>query len=424
MLLESNFILQAGEKKNMIRLAIIGAGNRGMEVYGKLALNYRDDVKVVSIVEPLDLKRKECARQHSVQDELCFKNYHDFFEKDKLADAVIIANHDQRHYEPAKLAILKGYDVLLEKPVAVDAAEIRELAGLSKKYPDRLFMVCHVLRYAPFFQELKKLVDGKSIGRIVNIQHNENIGYYHFVHSYVRGNWRKVSESSPLVLAKSCHDMDILLWLAGSSCKSVSAFGGVAYFNRENAPDYAAPMCKDCKEINSCPYSAYKIYLDSEVWPGNVVAPLKTREELELKLKEGPYGRCAYYCDNDTIDHMSSAIEFANGISAVFSLSAFTANISRTIKIMGTHGEIRGDMLSNQIEISVFGSKKDIIVPPVVESGHGGGDLMLFKEFVDCMKDKNRECLTTVELSLESHLMALAAEKSRITKRTVDMDEM
>jgi len=407
----------------MIRLAIIGAGNRGMEVYGKLALDHPEDVKVVSVVEPLDSKRNECARQHSINDELCFGNYHDFFKRDKIADAVIIANHDREHYEPAKLAILKGYDVLLEKPIAVDAGEIRELAGLSRKYPDRLFMVCHVLRYTPFFRELKRLVDEKSIGRLVSIQHNENIGYYHYVHSYVRGNWRKVSESSPLVLAKSCHDMDILLWLAGSSCKSITAYGGAAYFSRENAPDYAVPRCKDCTEIDSCPYSAYRIYQNPEVWPGNVAAPSKTPEELELELKEGAYGRCVYYCDNDTIDHMSSAMEFANGTSAVFSLSAFTANISRTIKLMGTHGEIRGDMLSNEIAVSTFGGKTEIIVPPVVEGGHGGGDAMLFKEFIDVMKNRNKECLTTVELSLESHLMALAAERSRITRQTVSMED-
>jgi predicted dehydrogenase len=406
----------------MIRIALIGAGNRGMEVYGELALKFPDEVEVVSVVEPLEYKRRECARRHTIPEELRFKNCIDFFEKDRLADAVIIANHDRDHYEPARRAALKGYDVLLEKPVAVDAAEIRELAGLSGQYPGRLFMVSHVLRYAPFFQELKRLVDGGAIGRIVSIQHNENIGYFHFAHSYVRGNWRKVSESSPLVLAKSCHDMDILQWLADSHCKRISAFGCNSYFNRKSAPDYAVPLCRDCAAADSCPYSVYKIYQDPAEWPGNVVAPSKTGEELDRRLKEEPYGRCVYYCDNDTIDHMSAAMEFENGVSAVFSMSAFTPDISRTIKLMGAQGEIRGDMLANEIEVTVFGGKAELIVPPVVEGGHGGGDLGLFREFIACMKDRGRTCPTTMETSLEGHLMALAAEESRTTGRTVAVE--
>lgn len=408
----------------MIKLALIGAGNRGMEVYGELVLRFGNDARIVSVVEPDDFKRQECAKRHSIADEFCFKNYIDFFESDKLADAVIIANHDTGHYEPAKLAILKGYNVLLEKPMSTDMEEVKAMSELSEAYSDRLFMVCHVLRYTPFFSELKKVIDSGKIGKIVCLQHNENIGYYHFAHSYVRGNWRRVSQSSPLVLAKSCHDMDILLWLTGSKCRNISSFGGLAHFNKESAPDYAVARCIDCSEISNCPYSAYKIYQDPKVWPASVAAPSKTAEELEAKLKEGPYGRCVYNCDNDTIDHMSTAIEFENGVTAVFNISAFTTDIRRTIKIMGTHGEIRGDMLLNEIEVSVFGKGKELITPEVVESGHGGGDLKLFEDFIDSLKNSRRESRTTVKLSVESHLMAFAAERSRITGQVVKMDQI
>ena len=408
----------------MIKLALIGAGNRGMEVYANLALRHKDEVKVVAVVEPQTYKRQDCAKRHGIDETYCFADYHTFFQAEKMADAVIIANLDRDHYQPAKLAIDKGYHVLLEKPIAVEANEIKAMGELASTHPDRLFMVCHVLRYAPFFQELKKLVDSRGIGRIINIQHNENIGYYHFVHSYVRGNWRKVSESSPLTLAKSCHDMDILLWLIGSRCKKISAFGGNAYFNKENAPGYATAYCKDCTEVERCPYSAYRIYLDPTIWPGDVVAPTKTHEELERALREGPYGRCVYHCDNDTIDHLSAALEFENGVTAVFNLSAFTPHISRTIKILGTLGEIRGNMFTNEIEVTVFGGKTETIHPPVVEGGHGGGDLVLFEEFLRCLKDPSRVRLTAVDQAVESHLMALAAEKSRVTGQTVYIDEI
>ncbi len=407
----------------MIKLAIIGAGNRGMEVYGELALKYSGDVKVVSVVEPDDFKREECARRHSIHKELCFKAHEDFFKKDRLADAVIIANPDKEHYEPARLAITKGYNVLLEKPMAVDAEEVRELTLLAKAHPDRILMVSHVLRYTPFFQELKKLIDSNRIGKLVSIQHNENIGYYHFAHSYVRGNWRRVAESSPLILAKSCHDMDILLWLTQSRCTRIASFGGLAYFKSENAPDYAAHRCIDCRGIKSCPYSAYSIYREPDKWPSSVAAPSKTQQELERNLNEGPYGRCVYYCDNDTIDHMSMIMEFENGVSAVFNLSAFTANISRTIKIMGTHGEIRGDMHKNEIEVSIFGKETDIIIPEVVQGGHGGGDSKLFEGFINSLKDNKHKSLTSFELSAESHLMAFAAEESRIAKKIINMSE-
>jgi predicted dehydrogenase len=407
----------------MVRLAIIGAGNRGMEVYGELALEY-DDVQVVSVVEPDDFKRAECAKRHNISSELCFRDCNAFFKKDQCADAVIIANQDQAHFETAKRAITKGYSILLEKPMAVSVAEIKELARLGRDYPDRVLMVCHVLRYAPFFQELKRVLDTNQIGQIITVQHNENIGYYHFAHSYVRGNWRKVSESSPLIFAKSCHDMDILLWLINSKCQSIAAFGGLSYFRKENAPDYAAPRCRDCRANKDCPYSAYQIYQISTEWPGLVVAPSQSDEELQRNLAGGPYGRCVYYCDNDTIDHLSTAIEFENGVSAVFNLSAFTTNISRTIKIMGSHGEIRGDMFKNEIELSIFGKGKEVIIPEVVASGHGGGDSRLFEDFVRCLQQCNQESLTAVGRAVDSHLMAFAAEKSRITKRVVMMEEI
>lgn len=402
-----------------IRLAIIGAGNRGMEVYGGLALRYSHDVTVVAVVDPDDFKRGECGKRHAIPLSNMFRTTEEFFSAGKIADAVIVANPDRAHYDTIKAALKAGYHLLLEKPISVTVEQIRGISEMAAEYPDRIIIVCHVLRYSPFFGEIRHILDSGVIGTLVSIEHNEHIGYYHYAHSYVRGNWNKAETSSPLVLAKSCHDMDILRWFAGSGCSTVSAFGGLAYFKPASAPGYARERCTDCSMRYECPFSAYRIYTDPTVWPGEVVAPSKTREELERRIAEGPYGRCVYHCDNDQVDHLSAAIAFENGVTASFSISAFTADITRTVRLMGTKGELRGDMLKNEIGISVFGKKSIKIIPDVVKSGHGGGDLKLFEEFIDCMKSHRVDSQTPLAVSLESHFMALAAEKSRVTGRTI-----
>lgn len=407
-----------------IKLAIIGAGNRGMEVYGELALKYSHEVTVTAVVEPDDFKRGECSRRHSIPAERSFRSVEAFFSSGKLADAVVVANPDREHNKTIKAALAAGYHLLLEKPISPTLEEIREISGLSAAYPDRLIMVCHVLRYAPFFREIRGILDAGTIGTLIAIEHNEHIGYHHFAHSYVRGNWNKAAASSPLVLAKSCHDMDILRWFAGSDCESISAFGDLAYFKAASAPEGAAERCVDCRLLHECPFSAYRIYKDPGVWPGLVVAPSKTREELSRRLAEGPYGRCVYHCDNDMIDHLSASILFGNGVTATFSISAFTADITRTVRLMGTKGELSGDMLGNEIEVTVFGEGTTKVVPDIVEGGHCGGDLKLFEDFIDCLGRGRFDSLTPLDVSLESHLMALAAEKSRTAGRMVRLDEL
>jgi predicted dehydrogenase len=407
-----------------IRLAIIGAGNRGMEVYGGLALQYSQDVVVTAVVEPDDFKRGECAKRHSITPERSFRTIGEFFSAGKMADAVIVANPDRAHNETIKAALGAGYHLLLEKPISTSVEQIKEISEIAAEYPDRIIIVCHVLRYSPFFGEIKRILDSGLIGGLVSIEHNEHIGYYHYAHSYVRGNWSRVETSSPLILAKSCHDMDILRWLAGSRCVAISAFGGLSYFKPSSAPANAAERCADCLLRHECPFSACRIYTDPTTWPGLVVAPSKTDEELKRRIAQGPYGRCVYHCDNDMIDHLSSSIAFENGITASFSISAFTADITRTVRLMGTKGELRGDMLGNEIEITVFGKKKTRIVPDVVKGGHGGGDLKLFEEFIDCLRAGRNNSLTPLSVSLESHLMALAAEKSRMTGQMIRLTDL
>ena len=200
-----------------ITVAIIGAGARGMHAYAPYFKQHEELGKVVAVAEPHDIRRDICVKEHNIDSENVFKTWEELLEKDRLADAIIIANNDESHYEPTKIALEKGYHVLLEKPMSNKLEDIVKLGELAKKYPNQVFMICHVLRYTTFFSKLKEIVDSKELGELVSIQHNENIGYWHFAHSFTRGNWRNSDETSPLILAKSCHDMDIFCLLYTSS---------------------------------------------------------------------------------------------------------------------------------------------------------------------------------------------------------------
>lgn len=401
-----------------ITLAIIGAGNRGMEVYGELALRLPGEAKVVAVVEPDDYKRDELARRHGIPASHAFRGLHEFLSAGRLADVAVVTGPDPTHFESAVVALEQGYHLLLEKPVATSAERLRELRAIAEGRPESIVVVCHVLRYAPFYAAVKRVLDSGELGDLIAMEHSESIGYYHFAHSYVRGNWRRSDESSPLVLAKSCHDMDIMRYLAGAPCSSIAAVGGLAHFSRAFAPPYAAERCSRCDAKAYCAFSAYRIYTDPTTWPGSIAAPTKTLAELELALAEGPYGRCVYHCDNDAIDHLSASLSFANGVTAAFSLCAFTAAITRKTRLMCTKGELLGDMQGNRIEVSIFGRGKAVIEPEPVAGGHGGGDARLFEDFLTCVRC-GRSSRSSLSLSLESHFMALAAEESRIKGVTI-----
>lgn len=407
-----------------IKVALIGAGQRGKDIYGNYVLNHRDEIEFVAVAEPNKLKRDEFKEKHNIKEELCFENFDEFFKEDKLADAIIIATPDNEHFVPASKAIEKGYHILLEKPMANNPEESVKLGELAKNHKN-IFMICHVLRYTPFYSELKSILDTKIIGNTISIQHNENIGYFHFAHSFVRGNWRNSKLSSPLMLQKSCHDMDILLWLVGSDCKKIGSFGKLSYFNKENKPKNAGSRCVDCSIEKECPYSAPKLYFNNiGLWPTTVISEIQTKEAVEKAVAEGPYGRCVYECDNDVVDHQSTILEFENGVTVDFNLSAFTNKTFRNLKIMGTMGEIIGNDVENKIEIQLFDSnEKKIIEPKKIGGGHGGGDTGIMEDFIKLIKSGKNESLTSASKSVQSHMMAFAADESRLNDRIVNIKE-
>jgi predicted dehydrogenase len=410
----------------MVKIALIGAGMRGTHAYGAYALEHGEKVQFVAVAEPNRQNREQFQKAHNIPEERCFANWEDLLNQPRLADAVIISTPDTMHYKPTMAAIEKGYHILLEKPMSTNAAECIAMGEYAKQR-EQVFVVCHVLRYAGFFRNIKALLRASRIGQLVSIQHNENVGYRHYAHSYVRGNWRNSDLSSPMILAKSCHDMDILLWLVDADCDSVSSFGELSYFKEENAPKDAPQRCTDgCPAESECPYSALKHYLtDNLDWFTTTISMDTSLEARKIALIEGPYGRCVYHCDNNVVDHQVVNIVFNNSVTAAFTMCAFTKDTSRTIKLMGTLGEIRGHMERNEIEIRSFvsGKTERITLETADKDVHGGGDAGLMEDFIRLVESGSTVSLTSADISVQSHLMSFAAEKSRLEKKVVNMDE-
>lgn len=411
------------EKRNKVSISVVGAGDRGKDSYALYALDYPEDLEIVAVAEPNEAKRNEFVKVHNIKEENIFTSWEELLECDRLSDGIIIATQDDMHFKPTKIALEKGYDVLLEKPMSNDITEIVALGELAKQY-DNNFMICHVLRYSPFFSKLKELIESGVIGELRSMQHNENIGYYHMAHSFVRGNWRNETESSPIILAKSCHDMDIMLWLVGSKCTKISSFGSLSHFKPENAPMSSAKRCLECGIEKECPYSAPALYYQHiGHWPSSVITDDHTFEGVTKALKEGPYGRCVYHCDNDVCDHQVVMMEYENEVTATFNLSAFTDKTHRTIKLMGSLGEIRGDDRTSEIELTIFGQESKKIKLDSVKGRHGGGDYGIMEDFVNLLKGNEGKALTSADVSVESHVMAFACEKSRHQGVVVNIKE-
>ena len=341
----------------------------------------------------------------------------------RLADLMLICTPDRCHYSQAKAAMLLDYDLLLEKPIAPTADQCSELRDIANER-GRKVAVCHVLRYTVFYQKIRELIASGIIGDVMNMQAIEQVCYWHQAHSFVRGNWRNEGLSSCMILQKCCHDMDILLWLCGKHCKRVSSFGSLSHFREDRAPEGSGTRCMDCGIAETCPYNAVRFYLDEfhrtgDEWPQNVVAFEPTEEKLLAALKDGPYGRCVYHCDNDVVDHQVVNLELEDGATVNFTMTAFTAHGGRTLRVGGTMGELYCDMKANTIRVMPYGKEDEVIDVRKLASdfsGHGGGDARMVREFVDLVRGETgiSSTMTSIDRSVESHLVALAAEESRL----------
>lgn len=410
-----------------LKAAIAGLGSRGKDAYAAAARLFPDKMEITAIADTDPAKVRETAEEYQVPEAACFASAEEMLAEDKLADVMIIATQDRQHVKHAVPALRKGYHLLLEKPISPNLEECRELVRTAKEC-GRQVIVCHVLRYAPFYMKLKEIIRSGTIGEIVSVMAIENVGWWHQAHSFVRGNWRNADITSPMILQKCCHDMDILLWLTEKTCKSVSSFGDTYLFRKERMPGGAAKRCLDgCKVKADCPFDAEKIYMDhkeygvrhgNRQWPLDVLTLHPTEESVWEALQSGPYGRCVYDCDNNVVDHQVVNLNMTDGSTISLTMCGFTAEISRYTKFMGTKGEIIADMAANTIHITEFGKETRVIHVKKSEdfSRHGGGDNRLVEDFLD-MIIEGREPdgrTTSVECSMESHYCALAAEESRL----------
>lgn len=393
-----------------------GAGNRG-NVYGGYSLKYADQLDIVGVAEPIKIRNERYATKHNIPAENRFDTWEDVFKKPKFADAVIITTPDNLHYGPCMAALKMGYDVLLEKPISPSEKECRDILQLAKKNK-RIVAVCHVLRYAPYFVKLKEMIHNGSIGEVISIQHMEPISHVHMSHSYVRGNWHNSKATTPIILAKSCHDLDIIKWLLDKNCEHIQAFGDLKWFKQENAPNGSAERCVDgCAIEGTCPYSAKRIYLDRRSWLHHFDLPedkSKHADTIMDYLKNSNYGRCVYRMDNDQPDHYTTNIQFTNNVTAAFSMEAFTSYDGRRTRVMGSMGDIVGDM--NSFTHTDFRTGKETEWKQDTD-GHGGGDWRLVADWIQAVSHQDSSLLTsTIDASIESHLMGFAAEKSRKNK--------
>jgi predicted dehydrogenase len=408
-----------------VKALLLGAGSRGTYAYAEYARMHPTMLRIVAVAEPDGVKRRKIQEDHHIPDNLAFSTWEEAFKPLPDVEAVIIATQDKQHAGPLAEAMAKNLHILCEKPIVPTLEECRAIEKASAGVT-RVFMICHVLKYTTFFSKLKELLEAGRIGRLVGIDLVENVGHVHLSHSFVRGNWRNKTESSPMILAKSCHDMDMLTWLAGAPCKSLSSYGDLHYFTAENAPPGAPKRCLEgCPDMLGCPYHVSKIYLTEFTgWPVNVISTDLSMEGRIKALETGPYGRCVFHCDNDVVDHQILAILFANGVKASFTMSGFTMKTHRGITLFGTRGEITGDMEGDEIQIKDFSSRnleRISLAQPV--GGHSGGDVNLMTDFVRMIRGGEGTGRTAVRHSFESHYMAFAAEYSRLNGgKTVDIE--
>ncbi len=413
-----------------MKLAIIGAGQRGT-IYAYHA-HEKGKAEIVAVVDNNEEKRRAAAEKFQIPDNMQFENVEDFYKQGKIADAVILATMDRDHFRHVIPAIELGYDILLEKPISPDIKECLQIQKMAHEHNVKI-VVCHVLRYTKFFSTIKQIIDSGEIGKIVTIQHAENIGNFHIAHSFVRGNWRNSDESSPIIMQKSCHDMDILLWLVDSGCERISSFGGLSYFREENAPEGSTARCLDCPVAATCRFDGRKAYLPIRgEWPATVLTEDQSEEGILKALREGPYGRCVFRCDNNVCDQQVTTIQFQNGVTATFHLSGLTNKMHRTIKIMCENGDIYGDDEQDFITVTHYspniqyeGECRKVKI--VSEEGfHGGGDYRLTMDFLEALENKGtkEESRSSIDRSIESHLMAYAAEKSRIEGRIINLEDL
>lgn len=422
-----------------LKIAIVGAGSRAMN-YSSYALKEPGKLKVVAVAEPDEYRRNIAAKLYKIPESNCCKTVQELIDKHLDFEAVINGTMDIDHFPTAMPIIEAGYNLLLEKPICLNRMELIQMFEAVRKHKNKV-MICHVLRYAPFYVEIKKRILNGELGDIISILTEENVSYHHIAAAYIRGKWNNSDVcGSKILMAKCCHDMDIIAWLkSGIAPKYVSSFGGLKQYKAENAPQGSGKKCLvDCKIENTCPYSAKKNYVECGLWQKYAFRSIEqvgdnmTDEiKIESLKNDNPFGRCVWHCDNNVEDHQSVMIEFEDGTTAVHTLNGGTCKPSRTIHIIGTLGEIYGVTEDAYLVIRHPEARKDHefleekIEINVSNDMHGGGDSRLAVDFASAMKGQPASIsCTRLEDSIYGHLIGFAAEEAMRDRKVVIIEKI
>lgn len=402
----------------VLKIAIIGYGGRG-RLYSAILKN-NPSVEIVAICDCNKDKLLLAKKELGVSEEALFASEEEFFAHKKLANILFVCTQDNLHFCHAIKGLESGYDLLLEKPIACSMEECKSIEAKAKELEKNIF-VCHVLRYTPFYMGIKKQLDSGKFGKVISLSTTENVAYWHQAHSYVRGNWNNDNRATPMIIAKCCHDLDLISWFMDDTCEAVSSFGSLSVFRKENAPKNSAEYCLDCKEKGACPYSAEKIYIKDRAekgklgWPCDIIVNEPTVEKLYDALKTSKYGKCVYKCDNNVVDHQVVNMQFKNGRTAQLTMTAFSEECFREIRLHCEKGDIAGNMIDNILTCNIFGKETyqiDVNIDADTDYGHGGGDFGMLQTLVD-FYEGNGALNTTIAESMQSHYIGFAAEQSR-----------
>lgn len=400
-----------------ITVSCIGLGCRAV-IYLSLMNNNKDVYNIVSFCDLLENKLDFYSKEYNVNKNNCFIDEDEFF-KTQRADLCLIMAQDESHARHILKALKCGYKkILVEKPFCTNLEDINLIEKEAKKNNAEIY-VCHVLRYAAAFVKAKELIDEGKIGKLISIDALERVGYAHFSHSYVRGHYAVKEKSSPSIMAKCCHDLDLLVWYADSLCESINSYGGLSYFKKENAPKESADRCCNCKLNNRCYFSTDNIYFKALTWAKEYATYKRpvTDEVLKEELKVNQFGRCVYKCDNNVCDEQHVSMIFKNSVVAHLEMTAFTPLSGRRYAFRGTEGNIILDEYSGELKLTTLdGTTESYSISTLVDSkaGHGGGDKGIIDNLTKVLLGQEGGAKTTIEYALESHKMALYAEESRL----------
>jgi predicted dehydrogenase len=463
------------QPKKPVTAIIMGVGSRGRECYGAYALRHPDRIKFIAVADPNEGRCKIFQKEHNIPDDMAFSSWEELLEKGKIADVAFITTPDRMHYKPAMKSLELGYDILLEKPIAPVLEEAQSIEKLAQQV-GKIVQVGHVLRFTDFWNKIKHIIDSGQIGKVIHYEHSENVSYYHFGHSFVRGVYKNTNTSNPLILSKTCHDLDLMYWILGRAVR-VQSTGSLTFYRPENAPKDAPIRCTDgCPHADKCPWYAPRLYMTGEEyvrigtevnskiirlftkaimkhkkivkfmtlfdkrantllnwdqWPATVLTTDLTPEGKMKALREGQFGLCIYRCGNDVVDHMVSTFEYPDGVTATLIVHGLSEHEGREIRVFGSKGTIRGYFryYGEKIDVTDLRYRKIKTVYKAgisLTGGHGGGDEGLMNKFTSVLLGEisaEEAKLTTISSAMESHYMGFAAEKARLTHTAQEIDQ-